>query len=163
MHNIHQFSISLAITIGFSQRRQFIPESAALLGDLITLRLDVHSSRISDIEYIILFQVLSMASSATVGPYNEFPSAHFDALFGWRENERTPITSIHTLEPGTLELIVETEVINDFVPEELECYVIRLSPDHRFSRDNYFMCSDDEVNETDFFCLHTVCIEDDDG
>ena len=62
---------------------------------------------------------------------------------------------------GSLALIPPevTFVNDDSLHEEKECYSIRiLSPNIGLRKG--FDCNEDYDNQTDFFCLHTICIED---
>ena len=151
--------------VGFAQRRQFVSESDAMGFPTLTLTLDVHSLRVSEIEYEAQFRAL-MTGNATVEAVNVQFSTHSDALFGVRNSEEDIIADSRVLHVGSLTLssMLNTIIINDFVPEDqLKCYEIRIfSPDvTEFS--GIFTCNEDEDNPVNFFCIHTICIEDDDG
>ena len=162
---------SPAMIIGFSRRRQFISESDAPPGTgAITLLLDIRSLRISERDHHITFY-LTETCNTTVEAYNTpFGSQNIDALFGQFEDDidSTTIKHLEQLNFGrlTLEHTVTTTVINDFYPENLECYDIRIleldAPNNNYF--DTFSCNDDAIPATeDFFCVHTICIEDDDG
>ena len=153
--------------VGFSQRRQFVSESDAMGFPTFTLALDVHSLRVSEIEYEAQFRALE-TGSATVEAVNIQFSSHSDALFGTRESEEDIIADSRELRVGSLTLsgMLNTIIINDFIPEDqLKCYEIRIfSPDvTEFRGLIIFTCNEDEDNPVNFFCIHTICIEDDDG
>ena len=65
--------------VGFAQRRQFVSESDAPIRE-INIMLDVHSLRISEIEYEVQFCALE-TGNATVEAINRQFSTRFDALF----------------------------------------------------------------------------------
>ena len=148
--------------IGFIQRRQTISESDARSGELTLV---VGSLRISEIEYETQFRVLE-TGNANVEAHNMQFSTRFDALFGIRDSEGDSIEDSRPLTVGNqiLETVLTTTVINDFIPENVECYEIRIfRPDVGFRSHNSFTCNEDEGRPVNFFCLHTICIEDDDG
>ena len=149
--------------IGFTQRRQFVSESDAPFGSL-NLTLDVRSLRVSEREYGVQFRVLG-TGNATVEAINVQFSIHFDALFGVRYGEEYPIEDYRRLFVGSLTSSpLITTIINDFVPEDpLKCYEIRIVSPDEFGFRDIFTCNEDENNPMSFFCLHTICIEDDDG
>ena len=134
--------------IGFSQRSQTVLENAT------TIRLDVHSLRLSEMDHEIVFLILPY-SSATVESVTFPLRSHFDAQFGIRETNSTnePLLEYRTLYSGH-QLIdpIETIVYDDPFPEEVECYTIRMSIRNERCYDNYGA----------FFCEHTICIKDND-
>ena len=148
--------------IGFTQRRQTVSESDAEFYTL-SLYLPINSLRPSELDYEVLFRVLE-TGNATVEAYNLQFQIEFDALFGTTFDEQSPIMDYHVLMAGSLELSgIETWIVNDFVPEDpIECYEIRiLSPDD-VTR-TIFTCNEGEADPVNFFCIHTICIKDDDG
>ena len=151
------------MVIGFSQRRQTVSESdAPPQQDSFDLTLNVHSLRLSELEYEIQFRALR-TGTAHVESIDFENITRVDALFGTRADRADPLVDSQNLTISTLEVSTVTKIIQDFSPELLECYTIRiLSPDIARDRD-IFTCFEDEDNEMDFFCLQTVCIEDDDG
>ena len=158
------YYISPAMIIGFTQRRQTVSESDAAPGvDTLFLFLGVNSSRISELDYVVQFHVLE-TGNATVEAFNVQFQPRFDALFGTTEAANNPIEDSRVLWAGTQELSeIVTIIVNDFAPEDpIECYEIRI-----FSLDIMthilFTCNEDEADPVDFFCIHTICIKDDDG
>ena len=154
------------MVIGFSQRRVTVSEATTEQGvDQFPLLINITSERTSEQEYQVLFRLQESSSTATVEAINTAFSTNFDARFGIRDNMGDPIEDARLLVAGNLELrtILQTFIINDFRAEDDECYTIRvLSPDLPGLRD-LFECNEDSSNATDFFCLHTICIIDDDG
>lgn len=152
--------------IGFSQRIQTVSESDVPEGaNSLTLTLDVHSLRLSETDYVVQFRALE-SSNASVEAVNVQFQLLFDALFGNTKSPEAPITDTRRLRSGNLRLsnTLSITIINDFVSEDpLKCLTIRiLSPDVVGDR-QIFTCNEDEDKQLDFFCLHTICIEDDDG
>lgn len=153
------------MVIGFTERMQRVSEGDGPEGaDSFPLQIDVHSLRLSEIEYEVQFRVLEN-SNASVEAVNQQFSVRFDVQFGNRDSEQNPIVDSRFLFVGNLELgsPLIALIINDFVPEDLiECFTIRIvSPDVVGDRD-IFTCNEEPTAE-DYFCLHTVCIIDDDG
>ena len=52
---------------------------------------------------------------------------------------------------------------NDFIPEEKECFTIRIIQVDVPGRKELFTCKEDNAGADSYFCDHTICIEDDDG
>ena len=70
----------------------------------------------------------------------------------------------HILRPGNSMIpSLMTVVQNDSRPEELECYTINIITTDIEGVRELFTCNENESNSTDFFCDHTICINDDDG
>ena len=145
--------------IGFSQRRQFISESYGASFDGMTIiKITVHSLGVSERDYEVLFRILETGNASIEANNVEF-YAPIDALFGTRETVEhlIVIEEIRQLYIGSLNLTLNTTVLNDNVPEDVECYEIRIF------RSQAFLCNEDNTFPEDFFCEHTICIEDDDG
>ena len=146
-------------------------ESDTPIGSNLIISLEdyVHSMRRSEVEIEVQFRALE-SSNATVEAFNVQFKTRFDALFGVtdKNDENVPIVDSRLLHIGTLQLAepLPTIVINDVFSEELlKCYTITiLSPDVMRERDIFDCHEDENVPEpTDFYCLHTICILDDDG
>jgi hypothetical protein len=87
----------------------------------------------------------------------------FDARFGNRENPDDPIIETFILEKEMNSIVpLRTTVINDFIPEEKECYSIGIFPIDVPGRRELFECNDDADMADNYFCEHTICIENDD-
>ena len=155
--------ISPAMIIGFTQRRQTVSESDAPPGFNMSLFLGVNSSRISELTYEVMFRVLE-TGNATVEAFNLQFQPRFDALFGTTEAANNPIEDSRVLRAGTQELsVIETLIVNDFTPEDpIKCYEIRILSLDIITR-ILFTCNEDDADPVDFFCIHTICIKDDDG
>ena len=156
------------MVIGFSQRIVTVSEASVEQGDdQFPLIINITSERTSEQETQVLFRVQESSSTAKVEAINQQFSTDFDAQFGTRSAEGEPIVDERLLEAGKLQLQTElrTFIRNDFRAEDQECYTISLvSPDQGPGVRQIFQCNDDaDIGATDFFCLHTICIEDDDG
>ena len=87
-----------------------------------------------------------------------------DALFG-SINPDGDLDIVLGLVTGStiLQTPLRVTIINDMDPEPVECFeLLIVSPDVPGDRDIY-RCFDDNVNSDSFFCLHEICISDDDG
>lgn len=153
----------IGILIGFSQRVYTISEAGLREPDEgHVLLIDVHAQNTADRDYEVLLRILTANSTATVEGQDVFKAGpHFDAVFGVRLSEDEPIQEIRELPNGSavLRTPLLIQIVNDFIPEDEECFIIQLSS----YGENNFTCNDDDVNEVDYFCFHTICIEDDDG
>ena len=120
------------------------------------LKIDVHATNAGDGMNTFRVSVLDSISTATVYSVNHFqytPLSSPDALFGHTENENDSPKEYHVLDSDPS---IFVEIRNDFVPEERECFTLQIFPPDAFT------CNEDNKNANDYFCLHTVCIEDDD-
>ena len=156
--NILFLSLS-AMVIGFTERRQTVSEGLVPT-DEFPLEFDVAILRVSEREHRILYRVLS-SGTARVVSYTFFDSLDFDARLGIIQAD--PIEQMDILLPGRDSILpLKTAIRNDFVPEDEECFSIQISPVDIPGLRELFMCdySDDSRN---IFCVHTICIENDDG
>ena len=132
--------------------------------DEFPLQIDVATLRESEIEYQILYRVLS-SGTATVVSFSFLTNANYDARFGAIEGD--PIEEIVSLLPGDNAVRpLRTNIANDFIPENEECFSIQIIPIEILGRRELFMCDFVDTSSTpprNFFCRHTICIEDDDG
>ena len=109
----------------------------------------------------MLFRVEESISTATVESI-VFTGSTYDVLFGVRDNPGDPIDSVQLLHPGQGVLQRPRVFIrDDFIVEDEECFTIRVTFEGIPGRAE-FTC-DDGAGATNFFCEHTICIEDDDG
>ena len=148
--------------IGFTQRRQTVSESDVLPGDdFAQLQIDVATLRQSEREYGMLYRLLSIGT-ATVVAFNDLGFVNEDARFGFSDGDS--IEQLDILQPGQSVITpLITDIRNDFKAEEEECYSIQISPVDTPGFIVLFTCNDDSTNPTNYFCRHTICIEDDDG
>ena len=148
---------SSAMVIGFKLRNQTVSESQAPPSmDRFMVNIEFLSERTSEMPYDIPLQLVENVGAAILE--GTLPTTtDFDVLFenGYSLEERQKLTA------GSERLVVNTFIIDDFRLENEECFTLRVVMDTHIQEMN-FMCNEFN-NPVDFFCLHTVCIEDDDG
>ena len=154
--------------IGFTQRRQTVSEAYGPFpqNQSFLITVDVRAMGVSEINYNILFEVpaSNMGRTANVGDNTNILFDH-DALFGNLNATTGDLEDLRLLFSGTTHLSspLTLTIVNDINPEHMECFTIDItSPDVAGDRDIY-ECFDDDYNIDSFFCLHDICIEDDDG
>ena len=148
------------MVIGFTQRNQTVSESEAPFGQtLFELQIEVATMRPSEIEYTILYRLNNVRSDGIVVETLLGQTLESDAIFPGNPNE-----DIFFLSPGVDTIPSLTAFIrDDTLPENDECFTIRiLSIDIPGNRE-IFSCNSDDSSADSFFCLHTICITDDDG
>ena len=146
------------MVIGFTERSGTVSEAAGLPSQLFRLIIGVSSLRTSEIEHPITFRVREDRSTANVQPLGSIGLS--DALFG-----ATRDLDVHfVLGSGIREIPqLTTFIIDDITVENDECFTIRMYFTHAPGpREPQVTCNDD-AGATNFFCEHTVCIEDNDG
>ena len=127
---------------------------------LFQLEIDVESVRTAEREHPMVFRLQEASTNATVETLVA-ASPVFDATFGQRENPDDPITEPRDLAPGTRTIVpLFTAITNDLIPEELECYTIRIIPVNFPGRRELFECNKDSAMAANYFCEHTICILD---
>lgn len=143
--------------IGFTERRQTVSESGVFPGvDAFILLVDVIALRVSEREHAMLYRLL-FSGNATVMPFHfgNNVDAHFGSIDSYEINVLLPGESMATQ--------LRTDIINDIIPEGEECYSIQISPVDTPGVRELFTCNTDDLDATNLFCEHTICIEDDDG
>ena len=149
--------------IGFTQRFRNVSEGQVSGVDLFQLEINVESVRTAERGHPMVFRLQEASTNATVEtliPTNPV----FDATFGGRENLTDPIQENFDLEAGTRTILpLLTAIRNDLIPEVLECYSIRILPVDIPGRRELFECNEDDDMADNYFCVHTICIHDDDG
>ena len=155
--------------IGFTQRRQTVSEADKLFihDPSFEITIDVRSKLVSEINYNVSFEApaSNIGRTANVGSNQTFNILGHDALFGTLNEITDDLEAMHLLINGSkiLQTSLTVTIVDDFNPEPLECFTIDIaSPDVAGDRDIY-ECFDDDDNKDSFFCLHEICIEDDDG
>ena len=150
--------------IGFTTRVRTVSEGQVPRVDLFQLEINVTSARPSEREHPMVSRLQESISNATVETLLA-SSPVFDATFGLRENPDDPIETTRDLDPGsrTVQPLLLTAIRNDLIPEDTECFTIRIFHVDVPGRRELFTCNEDGVGADDYFCEHTICIEDDDG
>ena len=165
---LYQSCIIAAMIIGFAQRRQTVSEAdrPRRQDQLFPITVDVRSMVVSEINYNISFlaPASNLGRTATVGDNGAANIHYYDALFGYL-NATTDLEDLRLLFSGNKvpETPLTITIINDMNPEPVECFTIDIaSPDIAGDRET-FACFDDDAEMDSFFCLHEICIVDDDG
>ena len=149
------------MVIGFTERRRTVSEGLVPGIDEFPLQIDVATLRVSERLHRMLYRVLS-SSTATVVSLDFTDNLDYDARFGVVQAD--PLEQEDQLLPGINFIVpLSTAIRNDFVSEVEECYSLRIFPIAIPGLREVFMCNDDDTNPTNYFCTHTICIQDDDG
>ena len=159
--------------IGFFQRRQTVLEADRpfIQDQLFVINIDIRSMITSEVNYNITFETSSsnirVGQEASVGNIQQKNILDYDALFGEFNTVTSHLQRTLGLFSGSTvpNSPLTVTIINDFTPELQECFTISISAvvsETVKSRDIY-KCFNDEEDIDIFFCLHEVCIEDDDG
>ena len=154
-----------AMIIGFTTRMVYVPENNTELGfDVWLLPIEVATMRTAEREHLMIFRVQESSSSAIVEPIGGVVNLLYDATFGSRNNIGDPIDVLFVLEAleDTIPPLI-TFIRDDRRPEDQECFTIRISPVDVLGRREVFTCNEDDSGADNYFCEHTICIEDDDG
>ena len=126
--------------------------------------LELATLRVSEREHRMLFRLLA-TGTATVVSFASFLATDFDARFG--DIESDPIEEMDFLNPGEDTVRPRrTQIMNDFIPEDEDCFTIQISPIDILGLRELFMCDFVDMSTTpptNYSCEHTICIKDDDG
>ena len=150
------------MVIGFTLRSQTVSESQIPSGQSsFIVDIEVMSERASEVDYKFLVRHVDNVGDAAVTREENvmLVTTGFDALFGFGN----PLEEMQVLAAGNQQLSVNAVIIDDVHAEEEECFTLRIVVmDTGIGMHRNFTCNEFN-NPVDFFCLHTVCIEDDDG
>ena len=156
--------------IGFTQRRQTVSEDGGThtQNQSFLISVDVMSMVQSDINYTVSFEApaTNVGRTASVGDNQAVNILDHDALFGYFNAATSNLEDLRLIINGSknLSTLLAITIVNDFHPEPIECFTIGIaSPDVRGGDSVIYECFDDDDNMDSFFCLHEICIEDDDG
>ena len=146
------------MVIGFEIRSQTVSESQAPEGmDRFPIRINITSEIESELDYEVPLRHVDNVGDATLEGLQP-TTLEFDALFGAGD----PLEEIQILFAGGQRLQITTFIINDFRAEDRECFSLRVVVTDTPGGRRNFMCNEDGDGDA-FFCLHTICILDDDG
>ena len=150
--------------IGFTERMRTISEAEDPTMELFQIRIALATLRTAEREHAMTIRVQESSSTAIVEPLLSQTDPDFDAIFGNRDNPGQPIREavVVQAEQSTIPSLISF-IRNDFVPEDDECFTIRIFPDDVPGRRELFMCNEDSAGADNYFCQHTICIIDDDG
>ena len=143
----------------------YVPENNTYPGgDVWLLPIEVATMRTAEREHPMIFRVQEASSSAIVEPIGDVVNQLYDAIFGTRDNIGEPIEEFFNLEAleDTIPLLT-TFIRNDLRPEYEECFTIHIFPVDTPGRRELFACNEYDYGADNYFCQHTICIEDDDG
>ena len=152
--------------IGFTERRRTVSEGIVPEG--FELAYPVAALRISESDHSMMFRLLEGSSTATVITKEESEDPDLlhnsDALFGKKREDNGPIeVSLHLpLGSKTLLQNLSTFIRDDINPEDNECYSVQIFAVDVPGVRQLFTCNS-EADATDYFCVHEICIIDDDG
>lgn len=138
--------------VGFTQRNITVPED---VGDYI---IDVHAESASERFHGFDFVVLNTNLNATVRgfPSEEPADAKFGALRDLCLVEEDALLPNETTFFKTL----TTTIVNDTLKEGIECFTILITSPDSEDHPDIFRCKQDHEDANDFFCYHTICIDD---
>ena len=147
------------MVIGFEIRNQTVSESQAEFPmDRFSIVINITAERKSEIDYEVPLRHVDNVGEATVEGQNP-TTTEFDALFGTGD----PLQELQILFNSSQRLQITTVIRNDFRAEDRECFSLRVFvTDSPGNVRRNFMCNEDGAGDG-FFCLHTICIIDDDG
>ena len=153
------------MVIGFTERSWTVSEGMAPPGfELFTILIEVTTLRTAEREHPTIFRVQEASSLAIVEPLGVVVDQFYDATFGSRNNIGDPIEEFFILDPLEDTIPPLTAFIrNDIRLEDQECFTIRVFPVDVPGRPELFMCNEDSVGATNYFCETEICIENDDG
>ena len=151
------YILNSAMVIGFTEKSKTISESAALIG------INVAATRSSERLYPITVQHNEQRSTAVVGSLVG-DSFNSDIRFGVRQSPNDPLIQQADLQPGLTTLqIITAVIVQDLKIEPEECFTLQIFfTGYSSAREPLVTCNADD-SSTNYFCEHTVCIEDDDG
>ena len=152
--------------IGFTQRRQTVLEAHTPFpqAQSFPITVDVRAMVASEINYTVSYKTPASNVGRTANVADSSPAnlLDHDALFGYFNPSTGDLEDIRHISNGSI-VQLTVIIVNDFNVELLECFTIEVfSPEVVGDRDR-FECFDDDDNSDAFFCLHELCIEDDDG
>jgi hypothetical protein len=148
--------------VGFSQRRQTVSEGDTPFGaDGFYVTTRIHSGGSERRSYPIRVRV-TPNNSTVEGTNIQFESS-YDALYGTRDSSDDPVQEIIDLPAGSFELHLRLFIRDDLLAEGLECFTLKIRGiDVPGSREISACHEDDDDDPTEYFCKHTICIEDND-
>ena len=150
------------MVIGFTERSRTVSESLAVDSSYF-LGIDIATLRVSEMGHRIIIRHNEQLSTAVVESILGQTTLS-DVSFGARRLSGGPLEIFSELNPGQATLRrVFAVIIQDFLIEPEECFTLQLHfSETPGARVPLVTCNADD-SSTNFFCEHTVCIEDDDG
>ena len=166
LSTLNTYLLPSAMIIGFTERFRTISEAEDPTMKIFQITINLATLRTADREHAMTIRVQESSTNATVEPLSSPTNQSFDAIFGNRAGPDAPIieTVVVAPEQSKIPPLLAT-IRNDFVPEDDECFTIRIFPGVYDvpGRHELFMCNEDSAGADNYFCQHTICIIDDDG
>ena len=158
------FPPSVALLLGFSDRRQTVSEADAEPGlETFSLNIFNTSLRTSEIRYYVNIRSV-IEGQPIIEPVDDIQNPMFDGAFGQRvEHTINNLIQSEVLNVNTTMLPALRVIIRDDVYfEEEECFELGIFPVNDFGKRYInFLCN--FMAGDDFLCTHEICIVDDDG
>ena len=151
------------MVIGFSERIQSVSESEVQPEGFIPITINVSTLRVSESSHPLVIRYQMIDSVAIVETLINSKDVEFDALYGIYDSGSS-IEEYSDIVPGQTSTSLHVMVYNDLIPEEEECFTLRILPVDVPGARTHFTCTEGNPDDlSSFFCEHTICIEDDDG
>ena len=151
------------MTIGFTSNFTRISEArGSLTGEEeFPIELLITSPITSEIEYSVPVRVQEMRNATIIAANELGIISPFDAAFGARREG--VIQRLTSLVSGQMRITLLPTISNDFNPEDdNKCFTLQIDKPDVGGVRAIFEC-DAVVNDTQYYCSHTICIDDDDG
>ena len=154
----------IVMVIGFTEERQYVSENELPGVSEFHVFIEPNTLRVSEREHRMLFRLFA-SGTAYVVSFASFSATDFDARYGGVEGD--PIEEMDFLDPGENTIRpLRTQIVNDFRVEDEECFTIQVSPINIPGLRELFICDFVDISTsppTNYYCEHTMCIQDDDG
>ena len=153
---------SVAMILGFGERRQTISEAETLSGQGgINREIFITSLRTSEIEYRVGTRSV-IEGKPRIEPSDDIQDPLFDGTFGSREvNTINNLVQSEDLNIGsTVSVPLSLFIRDDNLPEEEECFELSIFPVNTPTMTETFQCN---IFGDEFLCQQEICIVDDDG
>ena len=127
--------------------------------ELFSISVPVMTTKTFEHQQRIICRYQKDSSNAVVvsHPYFEF---YFDVVFGRVTDPNGPLEEWLYLQPGEQLTEMQLTIRDDLQPESQECFTIVIMT--VFYGVEVFTCNDSE-DATNYFCSHTICIDDNDS
>ena len=149
--------------LGFDGRRRTVSEADEILPgeEFINVDVFITSLRRSEIAYPVGVRSV-IEGQPIIEPVGFIVNPMFDGEFGNREeNTINNLLFMEVLIVDTTTLpAIRVTIRDDNLPEDEECFDLSIFPVNPPEGVENFMCN---TAGDDFVCVHTICIEDDDG
>ena len=149
------------MTIGFTSDFKRVSEAEGVGLDDFSVEVEIKSPIKSEISYDVPVRVQEMRNATIIPDSERGPLVNYDASFGMRQ--RMLIQQENVLVSGQTIITLLPTINSDFNPEDNnECFTLQIDKPDVGGVRAIFEC-DVEVDGTQYYCSHTICIDDDDG